>query len=108
MRYSIFAALAFIPFVLAPAPAAAANSPWCLIDSDGTWRCNYYSFEQCLASRVATEMCNVNPRASSSNIPARQQHPPMTRRLLPLTALAFAMLAIIRSPHRRKRSIPGA
>jgi hypothetical protein len=72
MRHLILATLTFVPFVLAPAPAAAANSPWCLIDSDGTWRCNYNSFEQCLASRVATEMCNVNPRASPSNYPARR------------------------------------
>ena len=39
--------------------------PYCLITSGrdgGVWNCGYVSLAQCMASRVGTEMCNINPR----------------------------------------------
>ena len=65
-RHLILAALAFTAFVLAPTAAAAVEYPWCLIRGgragSGAWSCGYVSFEQCMATRIGTDMCNINPR----------------------------------------------
>jgi Protein of unknown function (DUF3551) len=42
--------------------AAAQNRPWCLIQPGLATTCIYYTFEQCLASRVGTtNSCARNP-----------------------------------------------
>jgi hypothetical protein len=42
--------------------AAAQWRPWCLYEPGLATTCIYYSFEQCLASRVgSTTYCGLNP-----------------------------------------------
>lgn len=68
---SVLAALVLAGAVLGSAPASAeVNYPWCLIqggrDASGAWSCGYVSLEQCMASRVATDVCMPNPRYTPS------------------------------------------
>ena len=67
------AALIFVTLVANSGAASAAEYPWCLIEGRrGIWSCGYVSFAQCMATRTATEMCNVNPRYSPQTVPARR------------------------------------
>ena len=46
------------------AASADTNYPWCIITgglSEGAYSCGYVSFEQCLQTRLGTDMCVVNP-----------------------------------------------
>jgi hypothetical protein len=46
-------------------PASAEiEYPWCIIQGgrDGTMSCGFVSFEQCLQTRIGTDMCVQNPR----------------------------------------------
>lgn len=46
-------------------PASAVEYPYCIINggmSEGSMSCGYQSLAQCMATRVGTDMCVVNPR----------------------------------------------
>ena len=71
MRVPTLAALTLATLVVSSGTALATEYPWCLIKGDhdgpGTWSCGYVSFEQCMASRTGTDMCNINPRYPSAS-----------------------------------------
>jgi hypothetical protein len=52
--------------LLGTAPASAeVEYPYCIINggmSEGSMSCGYVSLAQCMATRVGTDMCVVNPR----------------------------------------------
>ena len=56
-------ALAYFAALTIGADRAAAQwRPWCLIEPGLATTCIYYTFEQCLASRVgSTTYCGLNP-----------------------------------------------
>ena len=57
-------------------PASAQERAWCLITPGLTTTCIYYTFEQCLASRVGSSTyCGQNPShaGSSSGIPSSRE-----------------------------------
>jgi hypothetical protein len=76
---SVLAALVLAAAVLGgSAPASAeVNYPWCLIqggrEASGAWSCGYVSLDQCMASRVATDVCLQNPRYAPSPQPRRRR-----------------------------------
>jgi len=45
--------------------------------SEGSWSCGYVSLAQCMATRIGTDMCVINPRyqASPQRERARQRVP---------------------------------
>ena len=52
--------------LLGAAPASAeVEYPYCIINggmSEGSMSCGYVSLARCMATRVGTDMCVVNPR----------------------------------------------
>jgi hypothetical protein len=56
---------------------AEVEYPWCIIAGgrDGSMSCGFVSFEQCLQTRIGTDMCVQNPRyqAPVSRAPRRPQ-----------------------------------
>ena len=77
MRSLTLAALALTTLMLSSGAGSAREYPWCLIDGgkdgSGSWSCGYASFEQCMATRIGTDMCNVNPRyAAYPSAPPRK------------------------------------
>ena len=57
-------------------PAAAQERAWCLITPGLATTCIYYTFEQCLASRVGSSTyCGQNPgyAGSPSGIPTPRE-----------------------------------
>ena len=81
MRLLTLAALTLATSVLIPAAATAVEYPWCLVQGgrsgSGAWSCGYVSFEQCMATRIGTDMCNINPRypyASAQPRKVRRAH----------------------------------
>ncbi len=45
--------------------SAAAETPYCIINggmSEGSMSCGYQTLAQCMATRVGTDMCVLNPR----------------------------------------------
>ncbi len=45
--------------------SAEVNYPWCVITSglsEGVMSCGFVSYQQCMQTRVGTEMCVQNPR----------------------------------------------
>lgn len=68
---TVLASLAAVP--LLAAPASAVEYPYCIINggmSEGSMSCGYQSLAQCMATRVGTDMCVLNPR-----YPGPQQRP---------------------------------
>ena len=66
MKFLPVAALIGATLLTGVAPAAAeVNYPWCVITSGrdgGVYSCGFVSFNQCMQTRVGTEMCVQNPR----------------------------------------------
>lgn len=45
--------------------SASVEYPWCIITGGrdgGAMSCGYVSFEQCMQTRIGTDMCVINPR----------------------------------------------
>jgi len=66
MKMSAIALLivAAIPLFGAAPASAEVQYPYCIITGGrdgGTHSCGYTSFAQCMATRVGTDMCVVNP-----------------------------------------------
>lgn len=64
IRLAMIAMLAAFPLAGA-GTAAAAEAPYCIINggmSEGSWSCGFQTMAQCMATRVGTDMCVVNPR----------------------------------------------
>jgi hypothetical protein len=60
------------------APASAEiEYPWCIIQGgrDGTMSCGFVSFEQCLQTRIGTDMCVQNPRYTGPSTPPSRRRP---------------------------------
>ena len=58
--------------------ARAQWRPWCLIEPGLVTTCIYYTFEQCLASRVgSTTYCGLNPNhgETSTRFPTTRERP---------------------------------
>lgn len=70
MKIAVIMALAFTGLVAETAPSAAeVNYPYCIINggrSEGSWSCGYVSLAQCMATRIGTDMCVINPRYQAS------------------------------------------
>ena len=77
VRGAALAAIAVAALLPGIVPAAAeVEYPWCVIAGgrDGTMSCGFVSFEQCLQTRIGTDMCVQNPRYQGSASPA-PRHP---------------------------------
>ena len=61
--------LVLVAHVLTTSPAVVQYAPWC---SEGAESCTFYSFEQCMATRIGTDMCNANPRYTYGYVPPRK------------------------------------
>ena len=65
MKLAIVAALAAVMPMLSVTPASAeVQYPYCIITGGrdgGATSCGYVSWAQCMATRVGTDMCVVNP-----------------------------------------------
>jgi hypothetical protein len=73
------AALVVAAACLADAAPASAEIeyPWCIIQGgrDGTMSCGFVSFEQCLQTRIGTDMCVQNPRYTGPSAPPSRRRP---------------------------------
>ena len=81
MKIAIIAALSITGIVAGATPSVAeVEYPYCIINggrSEGSWSCGYVSLAQCMATRIGTDMCVINPRyqASPQRERARQRVP---------------------------------
>jgi hypothetical protein len=53
--------------------SAEVDYPWCVITgglSEGVMSCGFVSYEQCMQTRIGTEMCVQNPRYQAPASPA--------------------------------------
>jgi hypothetical protein len=70
-KLAAIAALAVTTTILtAPSASAQRDYPWCVITggrSAGTMSCGFVSFQQCMATRLGTDMCVRNPRWEDAN-----------------------------------------
>ncbi len=77
MRFAVVAVLTTLCLVAGTAPSAAeVNYPYCIINggmSEGSMSCGYTSLAQCMATRVGTDMCVVNPRYQAGPQPGPQR-----------------------------------
>ena len=77
MRIAAAAAVTFLGIVAGAAPAAAeVNYPFCIINgglANGSMSCGYTSLGQCMATRVGTDMCVINPRYQAGPQPGPQR-----------------------------------
>ncbi len=66
MKFLPVAALIGATLMTGVSPSSAeVNYPWCVITSGrdgGVYSCGFVSFNQCMQTRVGTEMCVQNPR----------------------------------------------
>ena len=79
MRFAVVAILTILCLVAGKAPAAAeVNYPYCIINgglANGSMSCGYTSLGQCMATRVGTDMCVINPRYQAGPQPQRRLAP---------------------------------
>jgi hypothetical protein len=77
MKIAAAAALTFAGLMAGSVPAAAeVNYPYCIINggmSEGSMSCGYTSLAQCMATRVGTDMCVVNPRYQAGPPPGQRE-----------------------------------
>lgn len=75
MKLAIVSAMVAVLPLFGAAPASAeVEYPYCIITGGrdgGAMSCGYVSLAQCMATRVGTDMCVVNPRYQAS--PGRGQ-----------------------------------
>lgn len=78
MAAALLAAAALLGAGNGPA-SAEIEYPWCIIAGgrSGTLSCGFVSFEQCLQTRIGTDMCVQNPRYQASTLRASRR--PATR-----------------------------
>ncbi|HWV44324.1 DUF3551 domain-containing protein [Pseudorhodoplanes sp.] len=66
MKFLALAAVTAATLVSGVTPSSAAPEyPWCVITGGrdgGVMNCGFVSFQQCMQTRVGTDMCVQNPR----------------------------------------------